>query len=197
MKYPEWYLHCVCSANCVAFLQVPQLCFHNNVTSAPLLSSSSKCSGILWLYCYHSLQCCSISSQQVFCAQNTLLSVCSHGSIPSRQPSVVSLRSCLPPCAVISRLLCCSCSVHDIWLSAVYVCFLMSFPIVFSLNYPASPPVEILPSLLECHPWKPISILSRCFFSPSHLFSIYSPFGQRSWSLTKHSFQSLKNALHS
>lgn len=140
MKFPEWYLHCVRPANCVAFLQVAQLCFPHNITSAPLsFHLHPSVQEFLWLYCYHSLQCCSISSQQVFCAQHSLLSVCSHGSIPSRQPPGVSLRSCLSPCAIISRLLCCSCSVHDIGISAVCVCFLMSFPIVFSLNYPASP----------------------------------------------------------
>lgn len=36
MKFPEWYLHCVRPANCVAFLQVAQLCFPHNITSAPL-----------------------------------------------------------------------------------------------------------------------------------------------------------------
>lgn len=79
--------------------------------------------------------------------------------------SLLSLRSCLSPCAMISRLLCCSCAVHDIWTSAAYILFLMSFPIVFSWNYSAPPSLlKFFPGLPSCHPWKPISVLSRCFF---------------------------------
>lgn len=49
----------------------------------------------------------------------------------------------------ISKLLCCLCSVHDIWTSAAYVFFLMSFPIVFLLNHSAPP------SLLKFFPGPP------------------------------------------
>lgn len=197
-KYPECYLHCVCAASFVAFLCEAQLCFHKNITSAPLLSSSSKCSGI---------------PLNILLPQPTvLLHLLPTGLLCTAHPSIIVfpwIHSILPTLsgvyevsfvthAIISRLLCCSCSVRDIWTSAAYVLFLMSFLIVFLLNYSAPPsPLKFFPGPPEYRLWKPISVLSRCFFLPSHLFSIYGPFGQISWFLTKHSFQSLKNALHS
>lgn len=88
MRYPECYPQRVCSANFVAFPHVAQLSFHKNITSVPLsFHLHPSVQGFLWIYCYYSLQCCSISSQQVFCAQHTLLSLCSHGPVPSCQLS--------------------------------------------------------------------------------------------------------------
>lgn len=139
---------CAVSALCLFSMW---LCSASRKTSLVLLSFHLHPSvrGFLRISCCHCLQCCSVSSQQDFRVQHTLLSLCSHGSVPSRQLSVVSVRSCLSSCAIISRLLCCSCSMHDIWTSAAYVLFLMSFPIVFSLNYSAPP------SLLKFFPGLP------------------------------------------
>ena len=197
MKYPECYPQRVCSANSVAFPHGSQLSFHKNLTSVPLsFHLHPSVQGFLCFYCYYSLQCCSVSSPRVSCAQHTLLSLCSHGPVPPRQLSRY-LWGLVCHAVLYSQgyLLC---SGYAIWTSAAYVLFLMSFPIVFSLNHSAPP--SLFPSLLKsfpgppsCHPWKPISFHLGVFlfFLPSHLFSIYSPFGQMSWSLTKHILFSL------
>lgn len=165
-KYPECDLHCVCTANFVAFLCEAQLCFHKNITSAPVLSSSSKCSGIplnvLW-------------SQPA-----VLLHLLPTGLLCTAHPSIIVfpwIHSILPTLsgvyevsfvtrAIISRLLCCSCSVRDIWTSAAYVLFLMSFPIVFLLNYSAPPsPLKFFPALLNIVYENPFQFYLGVFFS--------------------------------
>lgn len=97
-----------------------------------LLSSASKC--FLWIDCCPSIQCCTTSSQHVICTQLPLPSLSSCGFVPSHQLSVVSMR----PCHHRDNRRVTMCII--IWTSAAYILLLMSFPIVFSLNYlePAS-----------------------------------------------------------
>lgn len=67
MKYPNVICIVSRSADFVAFLHVAQLCFHENIASVPLFFHlDPSVQSVLWIYCYHSLQCCSISFQQVF-----------------------------------------------------------------------------------------------------------------------------------
>lgn len=116
-----------------------------------LLSSSSKCSGSPLNLLLSQPTVLPHLLPTGLCAQHTLLSLCSHGSVPSRQLSVVSVRSCWLPWALISKLLFAYvCSVHDIWTSATYILFLMSLLIVFVLNHSAPPSLlKFFPALLN------------------------------------------------
>lgn len=173
--------------------------------SVPLLfSSSSKCSGIplLLLLLQPTMLLCLLSTGLLCTAHPSITVFPWTGSTPPTLP--VSVRSCLSRCAVISRLL------TMFWICYLDICcllllFLMSFPIVFSLNHSAPP--SLFPSLLKSFPGPSFMssmethfISSRCcffFFLLPICFPFTALWPDELVSDSTHSFQSLKNVLHS
>lgn len=170
----------VCSADFVTFLQVAQLCLRD-ITSAPLLWSSSQCAGI------HSSDWIIITACRAapalptgLCAQHTLLS--------SRRPSGVSARPCLPPCAqgyYVAHVLC--------LMSGPMFCFWCPFQSFPHWVTPHVPPCwNSAQALLNPTHRNPVQFYLGVLLLSPHLFFITaSPLGQMSWSLTKHILFSL------